>query len=109
MVHFPKAYARFPSHSEARSFLHVHVFKPLAPPSCSLSLCSYHTMSFPSSTRILIVGAGPTGMACALSLWYAGVKDVTIVEAVAEGNGNLSSRAMAIHAATLEVRSPDHS
>ena len=65
-------------------------------------------MSFPSSTRILIVGAGPAGMACALSLWYSGVKDVTIVEAVAEGNGNLASRAMAIHAATLEVRSHDH-
>ena len=63
-------------------------------------------MPFPSSTRILIVGAGPAGMACALSLWYSGVKDVTIVEAVAEGNGNLASRAMVIHAATLEVRSP---
>ena len=67
-------------------------------------LSSRHTMSFPSSTRILIVGAGPAGMTCALSLWYSGVKDVTIVEAVAEGNGNLASRAMAIHAATLEVR-----
>jgi hypothetical protein len=43
-------------------------------------------------------------MACALSLWYSGVKDVTIVEAVEQGNGNLASRAMAIHAATLEVR-----
>ena len=47
-------------------------------------------------------------MACALSLWYSGVKDVTIVEAAAEGNGNLASRAMAIHAATLEVRPRDH-
>ena len=65
-------------------------------------------MSFPSTTRILIVGAGPTGMASALSLWYSGVKDVTIVEAVAEGNGNLASRAMVIHAATLEVRSRNH-
>ena len=47
-------------------------------------------------------------MACALSLWYSGVKDITIVEAVEQGNGNLSSRAMAIHAATLEVRSSEH-
>jgi len=107
--HLSEVYATFPSHSEAQPFLYVHVFKPPAPPRCSLSLNSYHTMSFPSSTRILIVGAGPTGMACALSLWYSGVKDVTIVEAAAEGNGNLASRAMTIHAATLEVRSPDHS
>ena len=47
-------------------------------------------------------------MACAISLWYSGIKDVTIVEAVAEGNGNLASRAMVIHAATLEVRSRDY-
>ena len=108
MNHLSEVYARFPSHSEAQPFLYVHVFKPPAPPSCSLSLSSHYTMSFPSSTRILIVGAGPTGMACALSLWYSGIKDVTIVEAVAKGNGNLASRAMAIHAATLEVGSRDH-
>jgi hypothetical protein len=43
-------------------------------------------------------------MACALSLWHSGVKDVVIVDAVEHGNGNDASRAMAIHAATLEVR-----
>jgi 2-polyprenyl-6-methoxyphenol hydroxylase-like FAD-dependent oxidoreductase len=46
-------------------------------------------------------------MTCALSLWYSGVKDVTIVEATEQGNGN-TSRAMVIHAATLEVRPCEH-
>lgn len=41
-------------------------------------------------------------MACALSLWYSGVKDVTIVDAVEQGSN--FSRAMVIHTATLEVR-----
>ena len=41
-------------------------------------------------------------MACALSAWYSGIKDVTIVDAVEQDNH--SSRAMVIHAATLEVR-----
>jgi 2-polyprenyl-6-methoxyphenol hydroxylase-like FAD-dependent oxidoreductase len=58
-------------------------------------------MSFPSSTKVLVVGAGPAGMACALSAWYSGIKDVTIVDAVEQDNH--SSRAMVIHAATLEV------
>lgn len=58
-------------------------------------------MSFPSSTKVLVVGAGPVGMACALSAWYSGIKDVTIVDAIEQDNH--SSRAMVIHAATLEV------
>ncbi|KAI0273379.1 FAD/NAD-P-binding domain-containing protein [Gloeopeniophorella convolvens] len=58
-------------------------------------------MSFPSATKVLVVGAGPAGMACALSLWYAGVKDVVVVDAVDQGDH--SSRAMVIHAATLEA------
>jgi 2-polyprenyl-6-methoxyphenol hydroxylase-like FAD-dependent oxidoreductase len=58
-------------------------------------------MSFPSSTKVLVVGAGPAGMACALSAWYSGIKDVTIVDAVEQDNH--SSRAMVIHAATLEA------
>jgi len=61
------------------------------------------SMSLPSSARVLIVGAGPAGMGCALSLWHSGVKDVVIVDAVVQGNGNDASRAMAIHAATLEA------
>ena len=62
-------------------------------------------MSFPSSTKVLVVGAGPAGMACALSAWYSGIKDVTIVDAVEQDNH--SSRAMVVHAATLEVRVPN--
>lgn len=60
-------------------------------------------MSLPLSTDILIVGAGPTGLACALSLLKAGYIDFTIVDAVARGEN--SSRALVVHAATLEVRS----
>jgi len=58
-------------------------------------------MTLPSNTRVLIVGAGPAGMACALSLWHSGVKDVTIVDAVSQENH--TSRATVIHSATLEV------
>ncbi|KAN0140849.1 FAD/NAD-P-binding domain containing protein [Lactarius tabidus] len=63
-------------------------------------------MSFPSSTKVLVVGAGPAGMACALSAWYSGIKDVTIVDAVEQDNH--SSRAMVIHAATLEALNTIH-
>ncbi len=40
-------------------------------------------------------------MACALSAWYSGIKDVTVVDAVEQGDH--ASRAMVVHAATLEV------
>ncbi|KAI9455168.1 FAD/NAD-P-binding domain-containing protein [Lactarius psammicola] len=63
-------------------------------------------MSFPSSTKLLVVGAGPAGMACALSAWYSGIKDVTIVDAVMQGDN--SSRAMVIHSATLEALDKIH-
>jgi thioredoxin reductase len=55
----------------------------------------------PEQTSILIVGAGPTGLSAALSLFNQGCKDILIVDA-AERTPD-SSRAMAIHAATLEV------
>ena len=45
-------------------------------------------------------------MSCALSAWYSGIKDVTIVDAVEQDNH--SSRAMVIHAATLEVPALTH-
>ena len=61
-------------------------------------------MSLPLSTDILIVGAGPTGLACALSLRNAGYDNITIVDGVLQGEN--SSRAVTIHAATLEVRTP---
>ena len=64
-------------------------------------------MSFPTETAVLIVGAGPAGMAAALSMHRAGVKDVVLVEGSAFYEGGLLSRAMVIHAGTLEVRSTD--
>ncbi|KAK7683326.1 hypothetical protein QCA50_013588 [Cerrena zonata] len=56
----------------------------------------------PDSTTILIVGAGPTGLACAISLVTNGVnpQDIAIIDAQAQGL-NLS-RAIAIHAKTVE-------
>ncbi|KAH7904217.1 hypothetical protein BJ138DRAFT_1239895 [Hygrophoropsis aurantiaca] len=59
------------------------------------------TTSLPESTTILIVGAGPTGLATALSLFHHGCRDFVIVDSVAEGNN--TSRALVIHAATLEA------
>ena len=48
-------------------------------------------------------------MASALSLWLSGVRDIVIVEAAEHGNGNVASRAIVIHAATLEVSPCEHS
>ena len=56
------------------------------------------------TTTILIVGAGPTGLAAAVSLAHQGCNDLVIVDAVERHARPSSSRAMAIHAATLEVR-----
>ncbi|KAK0241413.1 hypothetical protein EDD85DRAFT_1020217 [Armillaria nabsnona] len=56
----------------------------------------------PSETFVLIVGAGPTGLAVAISLAQQGIKDFIIVDAILEGQN--SSRASAVHTATLEVR-----
>ena len=61
-------------------------------------------MSLPSSTYTLIVGAGPTGLAAALSLIHRGFRDFVIVDAVTQGEN--SSRAVLIHAATMEVSTP---
>ena len=58
-------------------------------------------MSLPQSTGTLIVGAGPTGLAVALSLVHQGFRDFVIVDGLAKGENN--SRALIIHAATLEV------
>lgn len=52
-------------------------------------------------TTLLIVGAGPTGLAAAISLVNQGFRDFIIVESNA--NRPVASRAMTIHAATLEV------
>ncbi|KAF8548088.1 FAD/NAD(P)-binding domain-containing protein [Imleria badia] len=58
-------------------------------------------MSLPDRTTVLIVGAGPAGLATALSLLHHGVQDFIIVDAVSQGQN--SSRAVVIHAATLEA------
>ena len=57
----------------------------------------------PQRTTFLIVGAGPTGLTCAVALMKQGCtpEDIVIVDAVMQGQN--TSRAMAIHAATLEV------
>ena len=54
-------------------------------------------------TDVLIVGAGPTGLALALTLQHAGI-DHVIVDRLATGQN--TSRAAVIHAHTLEVLAP---
>lgn len=58
-------------------------------------------MSLPDHTTVLIIGAGPTGLAAALSLLHHGFHDFLIVDAQPQGEN--ISRAVIIHAATLEV------
>ncbi|KAF9240226.1 FAD/NAD(P)-binding domain-containing protein [Melanogaster broomeanus] len=55
----------------------------------------------PDTTTVLIVGAGPTGLAAALSLLQHGFRDFVIVDAVLQGEN--TSRAIVVHAATLEA------
>jgi len=57
----------------------------------------------PQQTTVLVVGAGPTGLAAATSLACQGCKDLVIVDAVERDMRPLSSRALAVHAATLEA------
>ncbi|KAG2063615.1 FAD/NAD(P)-binding domain-containing protein [Suillus decipiens] len=57
--------------------------------------------SMPNSTTVLIVGAGPSGLAAALSLLHHGFRNFVIVDAVEQGEN--TSRALVIHAATLEA------
>ncbi|KAI6123151.1 hypothetical protein EDD16DRAFT_1567232 [Pisolithus croceorrhizus] len=58
-------------------------------------------MELPRSTSVLIVGAGPTGLATSLSLIHYGFKDFVVVDAAVKGDN--SSRAIVVHAATLEA------
>ena len=58
-------------------------------------------LKLPSYTDILIVGAGPVGLAAALSLHKQGCTDITVVDSLVAGEN--TSRALAVHAATLEV------
>jgi 2-polyprenyl-6-methoxyphenol hydroxylase-like FAD-dependent oxidoreductase len=61
------------------------------------------TAELPTTTDVLIVGAGPTGLALAVSLAARG-HDVTVVDAQAEGAN--TSRAAVVHARTLEALEP---
>ncbi|GAA2684201.1 FAD-dependent oxidoreductase [Nonomuraea recticatena] len=55
------------------------------------------------TTDVLVIGAGPTGLAVAVSLVQQGF-DVTIADDQAEGDN--TSRAAVVHARTLEVLEP---
>lgn len=55
----------------------------------------------PETTSVLIIGAGPTGLAVAITLVKQGIRDIVIVDAQLQGQN--SSRAAVIHAATLEA------
>ncbi|KAE9389423.1 FAD/NAD(P)-binding domain-containing protein [Gymnopus androsaceus JB14] len=57
----------------------------------------------PEETQVLVVGAGPTGLAATISLICNGIdpSKLTIVDALEKGAN--TSRALAIHAATLEA------
>ena len=57
--------------------------------------------SLPPQVDVLIVGAGPTGLAAALALRKEGCKSMLVVDALLAGEN--TSRAIAVHAATLEV------
>lgn len=57
----------------------------------------------PTTTDVLVVGAGPTGLALATALTQAGA-DCTLVDALPQGAN--TSRAAVVHAATLEALAP---
>ena len=59
-----------------------------------------HATAMPTRPEVAIVGAGPTGLALAVTLASAGI-DYVIVDRLAEGAN--TSRAAVVHARTLEV------
>src|SRR5262245_28924634 len=59
--------------------------------------------ALPTNTDILIVGAGPTGLALSAELSRRGIEALTIDKLVEGGN---TSRAAVVHARTLEVLEP---
>jgi 2-polyprenyl-6-methoxyphenol hydroxylase-like FAD-dependent oxidoreductase len=59
--------------------------------------------ALPLNANIMIVGAGPSGLALAAELRRLGIETVT-VDKVAEGAN--TSRAALVHARTLEVLEP---
>jgi 2-polyprenyl-6-methoxyphenol hydroxylase-like FAD-dependent oxidoreductase len=65
-----------------------------------MSATDHTAPTLPTHTRIAIVGAGPTGLALAMTLASAGV-DFVLLDQQAEGAN--TSRAGVVHARTLEV------
>ncbi|KUN55619.1 pentachlorophenol monooxygenase [Streptomyces canus] len=59
-----------------------------------------NTTALPARTEVAIVGAGPTGLALAVTLASAGI-DFVVLDRLAEGAN--TSRAAVVHARTLEV------
>jgi len=57
-------------------------------------------MTVPTQTEVLVVGAGPVGLATAISLIAAG-HDVTLIDG--QGEGANTSRAAVVHPRTLEA------
>ena len=57
-------------------------------------------MTLPTEAAVVVVGAGPTGLALACTLRAAGL-DVLVLDKATEGQN--TSRAAVIHARTLEV------
>lgn len=66
---------------------------------------SLSSMSLPSYAEVLIVGAGPTGLALAVSLAIRGIDAVLVDE---RPDGQRTSRAAWVHSRTLEVCSRFH-
>jgi 2-polyprenyl-6-methoxyphenol hydroxylase-like FAD-dependent oxidoreductase len=59
-------------------------------------------MGLPSHTEVLIVGAGPVGLALAVSMAIRGIDAVLVDE---RSDAQETSRAAWVHSRTLEVRS----
>ena len=66
--------------------------------------------ALPDKVDVVVVGAGPSGMAAALSLHKHGCTNILIVDSLLDREKEQTSRALIVHAATLEVsrRSPAH-
>ncbi|KAF8901551.1 hypothetical protein CPB85DRAFT_1256296 [Mucidula mucida] len=61
------------------------------------------SIPLPAATTVLIVGAGPIGLATAISLCKQGIEDIVVVDAQHREFYGYSSRASMIHASTLEA------
>src|SRR5579862_9093575 len=77
----------------------AHDRKPIRAPPMNWKR-EFHMITIPTETEILIVGAGPTGLALAGDLRRRGIEVLT-VDKLAEGAN--TSRAVVVHARTLEV------